>query len=58
MTENDGNNLLQKKGDDMLESSVFDLWADTYEEEVDTADKNNVYPFAGLLKVRKITRKG
>ena len=35
----------------MLESSVFDLWADTYEEEVDTADENNVYPFAGYRKI-------
>jgi len=35
----------------MLESSVFDLWADTYEEEVDTADESNEYPFAGYKKI-------
>jgi len=35
----------------MLESKVFDLWADGYEEEVDTADDNNEYPFAGYKKI-------
>ena len=35
----------------MLKSSVFDLWAVTYEEEVDTTDNNNEYPFAGYKKI-------
>jgi len=35
----------------MLESEAFDLWADRYEEEVDTADDNNEYPFAGYKKI-------
>jgi len=35
----------------LLESSVFDLWAEAYEDDVDTADKNNEYPFAGYRKI-------
>jgi len=35
----------------MLESSVFDMWADGYDKEVQLSDDNNEYPFAGYKKV-------
>jgi len=38
----------------MLESRVFDLWANEYEQEVDTVDNSNEYPFAGYKRVLSI----
>jgi len=35
----------------MLDSSIFDLWSDEYEQEVNTTDNNNEYPFAGYNKI-------
>jgi len=40
--------------DDMLRSDVFDLWADGYEDEVDKADDNDEYPFAGYKKIQSM----
>ena len=35
----------------MLESNVFDMWANGYDNEVQLADDNNEYPFAGYKKI-------
>jgi len=35
----------------MIESHVFDMWAEGYDEEVRLADENDEYPFAGYKKV-------
>ena len=35
----------------MIESNVFDIWADDYDKEVQITDDNNEYPFAGYKKV-------
>ena len=35
----------------MIESNVFDLWADGYDHEVQVTDDNNDYPFAGYRRI-------
>jgi len=35
----------------MLDSNVFDMWADGYDKEVQLSDDNNEYPFAGYKKI-------
>ena len=35
----------------MLDRSVFDRWANDYNEEVRIADENDEYPFAGYTKI-------
>jgi len=35
----------------MLESNIFDMWADGYDKEVQLSDDNNEYPFAGYKNV-------
>ncbi|MDR2656073.1 MAG: class I SAM-dependent methyltransferase [Oscillospiraceae bacterium] len=35
----------------MRDSTEFDLWADSYENEVETSDSNGEYPFAGYKKL-------
>jgi putative AdoMet-dependent methyltransferase len=38
-------------GENMLDRSVFDGWANDYNEEVRIADENDEYPFAGYTKI-------
>lgn len=35
----------------MMNNNGFDQWASSYDQTVDTSDKNNTYPFAGYNKV-------
>jgi putative AdoMet-dependent methyltransferase len=36
---------------EMLDSSVFDVWSGSYDEEVRLADENDEYPFAGYKRI-------
>ena len=35
----------------MIDCHTFDVWADSYDEEVRLTDENNEYPFAGYQKI-------
>jgi len=38
----------------MLQSNIFDMWANGYDKEVQLSDDNNDYPFAGYKKVMNL----
>lgn len=43
--------VIRRKGDKMLNSRGFDLWADGYDKSMGLSDEDGTYPFAGYRQI-------